>query len=125
MINGQLLVAGDNAVAVSSLTQWMSRQADNVWLTWETWGVVGSPTLDVEMLQKNSDSPSRDGGTGTTLSPTSTTVGNTTFYTVRVSALKEMLRFRVSITYTGGAGVSPEMMFLRFHEPTWYDTAAA
>ena len=106
---------------VTSLwTPWLARRADNARFCYEVVATQGSPTLDVAAVHKNAEDVVRD-GTGLGLSWTDTVVGNTTFWTATASNLKEMVRFLVELTGSGGGEV--EGIIIRFHEPTWFNNA--
>ena len=118
---GRLLICS-STFNLSVFTPWMPRIADNARVGYEVIQLVGEPVLSVEVLHKNSDDLSRNGG-GTPLSVSwdTTSVGNTTMKSGTASGLKEMVRFHLILEFTGIS--ETEAVLYRFLDITWFNAA--
>ena len=113
----ELICAANGGTTI--LTPWMPRFADNARLTYEVVATIGTPQFTVEVREKNREDVVRDGA-ALSLSWTDTVVGNTTFWTVTASNLKELVRFAITLE---ASDVGLEGVFFRLFEPTWFNTA--
>ena len=96
-------------------TPWYHRLADNARFAYEIIQTVGSPTFAVDVRHRNAEDTSPEGDSA---GSSWTTSGN--FRLQTVSGLKEMFRFKITLT-AGGASTSA--IVYRFLEPTWFDQA--
>ena len=107
----------------SVLLPWMPTAADNAFLAYEvaTSFFESGGSLAVVAYTKNRSDP---GSEGTAFSSFAQ-IGSTGIYEKKCENLKELLRFK--ITVTPGSGTSEPAVtqgaFMRFLPPNWYDTA--
>jgi len=116
----QLIVLGSGAK--SYYTPWFTSAADNAFLTYELvssyFGTGGS--VSVTAFTKNREDAGPDGSPYSSF----TQVGSTDFYHKDCTNLKELVRFKVTLT-PGSSPTTAEGVTIRFLTPTWYSTATS
>jgi hypothetical protein len=96
-------------------TPWFYREADNAVFTYEIIGNPSTLTFTVTVEHKNTEDIGDGGNLSVSWSPASNAAG---FHTATASGLKEMIRFKLTVSGSGTDGV-----LYRFLEPTWFDQA--
>ena len=119
-IGTQLMVIGTGAKSYD--TGWFPKGADNAIFTYEIIhkNSSGSPAvaMTVAVYTKNRETPGSEGTAFTSF----TELGSTGFFEQKCEDLKQLVRFKVTIT-PGTSPTGPEGFCYRFLPPTWYDTA--
>lgn len=126
MFDGQLLFPGAvPATGIKIYGPWMPKGGDHVRITAECLQVDGA-TLKVELFTKNSE----DSGDGTNADsggvPTNITLnatGRTTteWYSTGTVTLKEMVRYRFTVT----GAIQTDWILFRMLAPVWFNAAKA
>ncbi|MGE0143367.1 MAG: hypothetical protein AB7I19_17555 [Planctomycetota bacterium] len=125
MIDAQVLIATGTAYSLDG--PWMSRGGDYLQATLNVVAIGGSPTLKVEVRTKNSED-SGDGESSGSEDITATAVGvlSDTWRSgsggggTSNATLKELVRYRFTISGTSGAWVAFRML-----PPVWFDAVQA
>jgi hypothetical protein len=102
-------------------TGWFQKGADNAVFTYEIihQNLGSSPgAFTVTGYTKNRE----DAGSEGTSFSSFTQLGSTGFYEKVVTNLKQLVRFKITLT-PGSSPAGPEGVCYRFLPPTWYDTA--
>ncbi|HHH28829.1 MAG TPA: hypothetical protein ENK57_10865 [Polyangiaceae bacterium] len=120
---GALLItlAGDEGPE-EYYTPWFPKGADNAVFTYEiirqNFGASGS--IQVEVFTKNREDI---GSSGTSKGTISTNFSGTTFYEHDVTDLRELVRFKITLTTGSSKPTGQEGVVYRILPPTWYDKA--
>jgi hypothetical protein len=115
---GELILAPPSGTRVY-VTPWLPRQADNAYVTYELFNLIGSPTVTVAVYHKDRDEQGSALDAGHKLSGTFSAVTGTNFWTQKFSGLRELLRFQITVQANSAA---LEGAYYRFLQPTWFDT---
>jgi hypothetical protein len=121
MFDAQLLFPGAvPATGIKILGPWFPKQGDHARITLEVAEVNGA-TIKVELFTKNSedagDGTNADSG-GVPTNITAAATGRTTqeWYSTGTIALKEMVRYRFTVT----GGVASDWVLFRMLSPVWF-----
>jgi len=126
MFDGQLLFPGSvPATGIKVYSPWFPRQADHLRATLEVVQINGA-TIKVELFTKNSEdvgdgSNADSGGSPTNISASGTGRTTTEWYSTGTIGLKEMVRYRFTVT---GTEVSDWVLF-RMLAPVWFSGVKA
>jgi hypothetical protein len=106
-------------------TPWFTKSADNAHFTFEiirqNFGTGGgTPGFKVEVLTKNREDV---GSKGTSLGSTWTQLTGTSFYDFEATNLRQLVRFKITVTGGTTPPSGQEGIMYRLLPPTWYDKA--
>lgn len=106
--------------AKSYYTPWLPKGADNAYFTYELIHqfLASGGTFVVTGYTKNREEP---GSEGTSFAFSQ--IGSTAFYEASPTNLKQLVRFKVTITPGGSASDGAQGVTYRLLPPTWYDKA--
>ncbi|MFN9968411.1 MAG: hypothetical protein ACK58T_00805 [Phycisphaerae bacterium] len=108
--------------AKSYYTPWLPKGADNAYFTYEIisqfLATGGSPGFTVTAYTKNREDA---GSEGTSFSFSQ--IGSTAFYHAECTNLKQLVRFKITITPGTDVTIYAQGVTYRFLPPTWYDKA--
>lgn len=121
---GTLLITMAPGTAQEYYTPWFPKGADNAHFTLEiirqNFGTGGTPGFKVEMLTKNREDV---GSKGTSLGSTWTQLTGTNFYDFAATNLRQLVRFKITVTGGTTPPTGQEGVMYRILPPTWYDKA--
>jgi hypothetical protein len=125
MFDAQLLFCGSvPATGIKVYSPWFPRQADHLRASLEVVQINGA-TIKVEVFTKNSedsgDGADADSGGGTFISTNAVGRTTTEWYSTGTVTLKEMVRYRFTVT---GTLVSHWVLF-RMLSPIWFNAVKA
>ncbi|MBK9386022.1 MAG: hypothetical protein IPN34_14520 [Planctomycetes bacterium] len=111
MFEAQLLIS-KTTVGTKVYSPWFPRQSDNATFQVEVVQRSDNATLKVEAVHKNSE----DTGNGTEVTPAIVAAATAVdIYSAEITALKEMVRFKFTVTGTTG-----EWVLFRMLPTSWY-----
>ena len=117
-----LMTLGGEEGAEEYYTPWFPKGADNAVFTYEiirqNFGSGGS--IQVDVFTKNREDI---GSNGTSKGTISTNFAGTTFYEHTVTDLRELVRFKITLTPGSSKPTGQEGVVYRILPPTWYDKA--
>ena len=121
---GTLLMTLESG-AKSYYTPWFPKGADNAHFTYEViqkfLATGGSPGFTVTGYTKNREDAGSEGDGADSF--TFTQIGSTSFYEAPATDLKQLVRFKITITPGTDVTVYAQGVVYRFLPPTWYDKA--
>jgi len=99
-------------------TEWFSREADNAYFFCEVVTFANLAEVAIDIYHKNAE----EAGDGTN-KESFTTITSATIGEKESLGLKELVRFRITISNGGGGGVSTARV--RFLSPIWFNKGPA
>ncbi len=117
---GQLLVVEEGGQIVV-FSPWFLKGADNAIFTYEEIQMIGSPTFLVEVFHRKQEETG-NGSAATGEGSGWLTAGS--FMHRRYNNLKELVRFRFTLT-SSNSGEAFESMLYRMLQATWFDKASS
>lgn len=97
-------------------TGWFPRRGNALTNVYEIIAISGDAQLTVRQLQKNSEE------TGQGTSNGSDSQSSVNVYGFHTSGIKEMVRYEIELTHTGGAQDAIEYCHFRILDPSWEQT---
>ena len=121
---GTLLITLAPGTAQEYFTPWFPKGADNAVFTYEiirqNFGTAGTPVFKVEVYTKNREDV---GSQGTTVSGSWTQLSPSLFYEIKTTNLRQLVRFKITVTGGTTPPTGQEGIMYRILPPTWHDRA--
>ena len=121
---GTLLITLAPGSAQEYFTPWFPKGADNAVFTYEiirqNFGTGGTPGFTVAVYTKNLEDV---GSQGTAVSGSWTQLSPADFYEFKATNLRQLVRFKITLTGSTLGLTGQEGVVYRILPPTWYDKA--